>query len=166
MHMKRLLIAGSIALSSAVALCAVTAAGASAELPELGRCVKVEGTVQGKKTVYAGGYTNKSCVKRSATKKGKYEFLPGPGAEDHFYGIGEEPEPILETVGGKQIECSEMIVKGEYTGAKTEKAEVSFGGCQTGADRRRRRHGDGIVRRRTRSDHRRRKADRRLGSET
>ena len=132
--MRRLLIAGSVALSSAIAMGAITAGSASAELPELGRCVKVEGTVQGKKTVYAGGYTNKSCIKSSPTKKGKYEFLPGPGAEDHFYGIGEEPEPILETVGGKKIECSEMIVKGEYTGAKTEKAEVSFGGCETGSE--------------------------------
>jgi hypothetical protein len=132
--MKRLLTAGSIALASLAAFGAIAAGSASAELPELGRCVKVEGTVVGKKTVYGGGYTNKSCIRSSSTKKGKYEFLPGPGTANHFYGIGEEPEPILETVGGKKIECSEMIVKGEYTGPKTEKAEVSFGGCQTGTE--------------------------------
>jgi hypothetical protein len=132
--MRRLLIAGSIAFASLAAGSAIAAASASAELPELGRCVKVEGTVVGKKTVYAGDYTGKSCVKSSPTKTGKYEFLPGPGAENHFYGIGEEPEPIIQTVGGKKIECSEMVVKGEYTGAKTEKAEVSFGGCQTGSE--------------------------------
>jgi hypothetical protein len=132
--MKRLMTAGGIALASLATLSAIAAGSASAEVPELGRCVKVEGTVVGKKTLYGGGYTNKSCIKSSPTKKGKYEFLPGPGAEDHFYGIGEEPEPILETVGGKQIECAEMVVKGEYTGPKTEKAEVSFGGCQTGTE--------------------------------
>lgn len=132
--MKRLLTAGGVALASLAALGAIAAGSASAELPELGRCVKVEGTVVGKKTVYSGAYTNKSCIRSSSTKKGKYEFLPGPGTANHFYGIGEEPEPILETVGGKKIECSEMIVKGEYTGPKTEKAEVSFGGCQTGTE--------------------------------
>jgi hypothetical protein len=132
--MRRLLIAGSVALASLAALSGLAAGSASAELPELGRCVKVEGTTVGKKTVYSGAYTNKSCIKSSPTKKGKYEFLPGPGAENHFYGIGEEPEPIIETVGGKKIECSEMVVEGEYTGAKTETAKVSFGGCVTGTE--------------------------------
>jgi hypothetical protein len=115
-------------------MCSFAVAGASAELPELGRCVKGEGTVQGKKTVYSGAYTGKNCTHLSPTKKGKYEFLPGPGAENHFYGIGEEPEPVLETTGGAKVECSEEIVEGEYTGPKSEKAKVTFGGCQTGTE--------------------------------
>jgi hypothetical protein len=132
--MRRTRITGSILIAIVGVLCLLAVADASAELPELGRCVKVEGTVQGKKTVYSGAYTGKNCTHLSPTKKGKWEFLPGPGPENHFYGIGEEPEPVLETTGGAQVECSEEIVQGEYTGPKTEKAKVTFGGCQTGTE--------------------------------
>jgi hypothetical protein len=132
--MRRMRITASVALATAGVLCSLAAASASAEVPELGRCVKAEGVQQGKKTVYSGAYKGKNCTRLNPTGKGKYEFLPGPGVADHFRGIGEEPEPIIETVGGAQVECSEEIVEGEYTGPKTEKAKVSFGGCQTGTE--------------------------------
>lgn len=132
--MRRIRTTAGVLLATIAVLASFAAANASAELPELGRCVKVEGVQEGKKTVYSGAYTGKTCVHKSATKKGKYEFLPGPGPANHFYGIGEEPEPKLETTGGALVECSEMVVEGEYTGPKTLKAKVSFGGCQTGTE--------------------------------
>ncbi len=132
--MRRMRITGSVLLAALVVLCSLAAASASAELPELGRCVKVEGVASGKKTVYSGAYTGKKCTHLSPTKKGKYEFLPGPGTANHFYGIGEEPEPVLETTGGAKVECATETVEGEYTGPKTEKAKVTFGGCQTGTE--------------------------------
>jgi hypothetical protein len=135
--MRRMRITGSVLLAALVVLCSLAAASASAELPELGRCVKTEGVVTGKKTVYSGGYKGKTCVAASPTKKGKYEFLAGPGPANHFYGIGEEPEPVLETTAGRKVECSEEVLEGEYTGPKTLKAKISFGGCSTGSEPRR-----------------------------
>lgn len=132
--MRRIRTTASVLLGTIAVLASFAAANASAELPELGRCVKVEGVQQGKKTVYSGAYTGKSCTHLSPTKKGKYEFLSGPGPANHFYGVGEEPEPKLETTGGALVECSEMIIEGEYTGPKTFKAKVSFGGCETGTE--------------------------------
>ena len=52
----------------AVAACAVMAldaAGASAALPEIGRCVKLEGIKEGHTTKYSGKYSNKKCTKRA-----------------------------------------------------------------------------------------------------
>jgi hypothetical protein len=135
--MRRMRITGSVLLAALVVLCSLAAASASAELPELGRCVKIEGVVTGKKTVYNGAYRGKTCTATNKTNKGKYEFLPGPGPANHFYGIGEEPEPVLETTAGRKIECSEEILEGEYTGPKTLKAKISFGGCSTGSEPRR-----------------------------
>ena len=124
-----------IAGSAVVLACALgaTASTASAALPELGRCAEVTGVQEGKKLVYHGAYRNKNCTAASRTHTGKYEFLPGPGANNKFYGVATEPEPVLETTSGAKVSCGEMIFKGEYTGAKTEKVSVSFGGCETTA---------------------------------
>ncbi len=132
--MRRMRITGSILFATIVVLGSFSAANAAAELPELGRCVKVEGVQQGKKLVYSGPYKGKNCTHLSSTKKGKYEFLPGPGPANHFYGIGEEPEPQLQTTGGALVECSSEVVEGEYTGPKTFKAKASFTGCETGVE--------------------------------
>jgi hypothetical protein len=132
--MGRLRIAGVCLVTVCVAG-AAGAAGASAELPELGRCVKVTPVQEGKKTVYPGKYGSKSCIKQNALKRGKYEFLPGPGAANKFYGVASEPEPVLETTGGQKVRCSSFVLKGEYTGPKTEKATLFLGGCTDGAGR-------------------------------
>jgi hypothetical protein len=132
--MRRIRITAGVLFGTIAVLASFAAANASAELPELGRCVKVEGVQEGKKLVYSGAYKGKNCTHLSPTKKGKYEFLPGPGTANHFYGIGEEPEPQLQTTGGALVECSEEVVEGEYTGPKTFKAKVSFGGCETGTE--------------------------------
>ena len=90
------------------ALGAVVASGASAALPELGRCVKVTGT---------GAYTRENCVAVSKTHTGNYEWAPGPGASSAF--TETLHGPVLETVGKRKISCTVAFLGGEFTGAKS-----------------------------------------------
>lgn len=106
---------------AACGLIAVGAASASAALPELGRCVAVEGKT--------GKFKGKSCGPESPTSTGKYEFIPGAGAAPAFEGAGAE-SITLETVGGRKIFCPNAETKGEYTGAKTEKLLFIAEGCE------------------------------------
>lgn len=129
----RLLRVGGCALAAAVALGTLAVAGASAALPELGRCEKLTGVQEGKKLVYHGAYKNKSCTSLSHTGTGKYEWSPGPGTNNKFYGVATEPEPTLETTSGAKVICGEIDFKGEYTGPKTEKSTISLSGCETTA---------------------------------
>ena len=111
----------------------VTAVTASAEsLPEFGRCLPAETTKETKKngtekTVYHGKFSSKTCLRPSAKGTGKWEWYPGPGTANHFYGIGEEP--VLETPAGEKIECSIAVFSGEYTGVKSLKGSIDFEGC-------------------------------------
>ncbi len=118
MRRGRTLAQGACCVLLVMALAAVAASSASAEVPELGRCVPAEKTEEGKKTVYNGAYKNKGCTKPSATKTGKYEWLPGPGAEGKAF-KGGAAEPTIETPGGIAVECGGGEVEGEYTGPKT-----------------------------------------------
>lgn len=120
-------------LTACWAVFAIASSSASAALPELGRCLPVEGVREGKKTVYHGAYKGKTCQKASTNGRGRYEFYPGPGTKNHFYGLAEEPEPVLETVGGAKVSCGVIVFKGEYTGPKTEKVAITFAGCEEGA---------------------------------
>ena len=130
--MRRIKITVSI-LTACAAVFAVGAVGASAALPELGRCLKVEAVKEGKKLVYHGAFKGATCQKADSNHRGRYEFYPGPGAKNHFYGLATEPEPVFETVGGSKVSCGEVVFKGEYTGAKTEKVTIGLGGCEEGA---------------------------------
>jgi hypothetical protein len=115
-----------------VGLCAlglVAAASAGAEVPELGRCAKVEGVKEGRKTVYHGKYKNKTCTKESSESKGKYEWSAGPGTEKSFESPGTLEPATLETVGGKQIACKNSKQFGAFSGAKTETTELSLYEC-------------------------------------
>ncbi len=132
MEMKRIGAVGSCLLVVCV-LGAVVASAAQAELPELGRCVAVEGVQEGKKTVYSGAYGSASCVHARPAHNGKYEWEPGPGAKSKFFGVAEEP--VLETVGGEKVSCAVAVFKGEYTGPKTEKETVQFEICEDAAKR-------------------------------
>ncbi|HTZ85441.1 MAG TPA: hypothetical protein VMB05_02125 [Solirubrobacteraceae bacterium] len=130
--MRRVRVAGGCLLA-AFAISAVGAATAAAEPPEVGRCVEVEGVKEGKKTIYSGGYGSARCIKPKAGHNGRYEWLPGPGPHNKFFGVGEET--VLETVGGQRVFCSASVFKGEYTGAKTEKVKLSFDICEDSAKR-------------------------------
>ena len=59
-----------------LSLSVVAASSATAALPELGRCVPAEETMEGKKTVHHGAFSNHGCTKVNATHTGKYEWLP------------------------------------------------------------------------------------------
>ena len=66
-----------LSLAALSAAAAFAASGAYAELPEIGRCAKLEGLKEGHKTKYSGKYTNKKCTKTSASSTGKYEWECG-----------------------------------------------------------------------------------------
>ena len=119
-----------------VALCGlglVAVSNASAELPELGRCAKVEGVKEGHKTVYHGKYKNKTCTKESSQAKGKYEWTAGPSEEKGFESPGTQEPVTLETASGNQIACNNSKQFGEYTGPKTAKTELSLYECHESA---------------------------------
>ena len=112
----------------ALASLLATASLASAA-PELGRCVQVEGKLEGKKTVFNGGYKSKNCRHSSPTKTGKFEWLPGPGEEKTFES-GQEGSALLETTSGIKITCPTAQKFGEFTGATTEKLKFVMAGCE------------------------------------
>src|SRR2546421_4149938 len=98
----------------------IGAAGASAALPELGRCVKV--------TAGTGGYSRANCIAKSKTHSGEYEWMSGPGANSAF--TLKLSALRFETVNGKKIACDFLFAKGEFTGAKTMKiSEVELQSC-------------------------------------
>jgi len=109
---------GALALTASAVVACSLAAGASAGLPELGRCVKVPG----------GKYAGSNCL-RLAARKGSYEWEAGPGEKKKFAGASTTLV-TLETVGAKRkISCSSAQFEGEYTGAKTETLKVALVGC-------------------------------------
>jgi hypothetical protein len=116
----------------ACALVGTVTPTASAALPELGRCVPVEGVKEGKKTVYHGNYGNKGCT-REKPGAGKYEWSAGPGAETTFSGAGSAEAATLETVAGRQVACGVGRSEGEYTGSKTEKLTFTLNNCEEAA---------------------------------
>jgi hypothetical protein len=98
-----------LALAFAIALQGALAAGAWAEAPEFGRCVKQTG----------GIFANAGCTEaRAATPS--YEWEPGPGPNARF------TQSISGTRGFKwklasndEGNCTGESATGEYTGAKT-----------------------------------------------
>lgn len=120
----RLGLLGALAASGIFATTAAAGEYNVAGLPELGRCVKVA-----RRT---GGYANKKCVKSSPVGKGSFAWETGPGAENKFAGVLDEPEPVLETVGKAKISCSSGNFTGEYLNGKEEKLSISLQGCEEG----------------------------------
>jgi hypothetical protein len=106
---------------------------AEQEIPEFGRCTKVEGVTEGKITVYGGKYSSSNCVTEAveSLKPGKFEWAVGPGPSRKFAGTGEIT--TLETVGKTKVTCSSSSSQGEYTGAKTEKVSFTLSGCASAA---------------------------------
>lgn len=113
----------------ACALVGAVTTTASAALPEVGRCVAVEGVKEGRKTVYHGNYGNKGCT-REKPGAGKYEWSSGPGTEKTFSGAGSAEAATLETAAGRQIACGVGRNEGEYTGAKTETLTFTLNNCE------------------------------------
>jgi hypothetical protein len=109
MKMKRI-----VMLAGCLAACCTTsglaAGSAAAELPELGRCVEVPGKT--------GKYIGAHCLGVSASNKGRYEFLAGPGAKKKFNFV--TGAIVLQGTGAPKltINCEFAEGEGEYTSAK------------------------------------------------
>jgi hypothetical protein len=104
---------------------------AERELPELGRCVKLEGVGQGKEKTYGGSFADAGCL--TTAKGGRYEWTGGPGPKPSF--TVTAGASTLETVGGAGVRCSHALTAGQYTGAKTATATTTFTGCKLAASR-------------------------------
>jgi hypothetical protein len=105
---------------------------AQRELPELGRCVKLEGVKEGKTKTYDGSYANSGCT--TFQRQGQYEWTTGPGARPGFTASGGAAS--LETVGGaSRLTCSQTAGSGAYTGAKTATATLTLTGCKLAASK-------------------------------
>jgi hypothetical protein len=98
-HLRRTVAACALA-ALAIGVAGVASASAAdyplTGLPEIGRCVKAS-------TPKTGEFRGSKCVAKSATHKGEYNWLPGPGdkpgAKIRLLGL------TLETTGQKQIKC-------------------------------------------------------------
>jgi hypothetical protein len=118
-----------------VILLLASAASASGALPEIGRCLKVEGVKEGRRTVYHGAYANSKCDKLKAKHQGKYEWAPGLGARTNFKGSGtgvilieSVPDPATVT------KCGGSVDEGRLTGADSLEATITYTGCERSED--------------------------------
>jgi hypothetical protein len=122
----RKLTATAMWLAGAALLLGAVPSAASAAAPEYGRCVKV--APEGK--TYHGGYSEAKCAKASATKTGKYEWLPG--AEKHKF-TTSGGVAVLTTVGNAQVECQKESSGGEFVPGNNKEEKgivVKFNGCK------------------------------------
>jgi hypothetical protein len=100
---------------------------AQRELPQLGRCVKVEAVKEGKTKTYNGLFANSGCTVHRVG--GMYEWTAGPGAKPAF--TASSAATTLETVGGaSKLSCSHASGSGSYTGAKLATATIALSGCK------------------------------------
>jgi hypothetical protein len=102
---------------------AVSAASASAEAPDVGRCVKVaKGT---------GSFKSANCT--AALAGGSFEWLPGPGASNKFSVAKTSAFWTLEVGGGPKIVCTGGSGTGEYTSSNSVGAvALTLTGCVDG----------------------------------
>ncbi len=87
--------------------------------PEYGRCVKVPSEKVGTKTVYHGGFTAATCLVKSETHTGQYEWQPGVLKAHFTTKIKELTTVTLQTVKGSKVTCTGETSTGEYTSLKT-----------------------------------------------
>ncbi len=99
--------------------------------PEYGRCVKVTSEKVGAKTVYHGGFTAATCLVKSGTNTGQYEWEPGVLKAHFTTKMKELTKVILQTVTGSRVTCTGETGTGEYTGLKTVGGVVlTLTGCE------------------------------------
>lgn len=122
---------------AALAVGAVTAAGASASEPALFQCVKASKNAE---KIYTGGFEDKKCSTANPLHQGKYEleewFLGSKelktgkqGKVKQFKGKGKGANLEVKEIGG--ITCTSSADTGEFNGPKTAaKILVTFKGCE------------------------------------
>lgn len=119
--MRAIRMLGSCLLTG-VALGAVFAAGASASLPEIGRCVP---TAKG-----TGEYIGLHCIHKSSTHKGEFNWEPG-AVKKKFE--GSTTTTITLETAKVRITCAAATFNGEWTGSKTASVTLDLIGCQNAA---------------------------------
>lgn len=125
----------ALALCIAALMLLASAASASAALPEIGRCLKVEGVKEGKKTVYHGGYANSKCDKVKAGHTGKYEWMPGLGPKTSFKGSGSGLILIEESQDPATVtKCGGSSDDGRLTSPNSLAATITYSGCERSED--------------------------------
>jgi hypothetical protein len=118
-NMKRLRSIG-LCLVAVVAVSGLAAVSASAEAPEIGRCVKV--------APGSGHFATAKCT--SHKTGGEFEWLPG-AEKTKFTGVGGVG--TLETVLKLRVTCKTEASSGEFTSPKTAgNILVTFKGCESG----------------------------------
>jgi hypothetical protein len=111
-----------VCLVAMLAIASVTAASASAEGPEFGRCLKQAG----------GKFKSGACTVASAPGEERFEWFPG--VIKNKFTLVSKPETFvtLETVGGTKLVCSGGgHGTGEYAGPKTVgNVSLTLTGCE------------------------------------
>jgi hypothetical protein len=111
----------ALCLLAALALAAGTAASASAEAPEFGRCKKQAG----------GKFKNAGCTVGSVPGEERFEWFPGVVKNNFTTANKAETLVTFESTSGTKITCSGESGHGEYSGLKTESGVVlTFTGCE------------------------------------
>jgi hypothetical protein len=109
-----------LGIGAALAVSLVLATGASAALPELGRCVKQK----------HGEYTTGSCTTKAA-KKGAGFFEWEPGAVANGFSIKGGLTTFEAEVSGTKFACKASSGAGEYVGSSEVKiTKLAFTGCE------------------------------------
>jgi len=92
--------------------------------PIFGRCLRVTG----------GRFLNPECT-GVASRRGKYEWFPGPGPKPGFAVADASSSPILlETTGKKRLVCTGASGAGSITGLRTASLRLTFTGCSEGGE--------------------------------
>jgi hypothetical protein len=108
----------------------------AADVPEFGRCVKAPTGVVGGKTISLGKYMGPTCVSRSATQTGKYEWHSGVLSPQFETNISPTTIATLETPARAKVTCTGEHTSGEVTGAKTVgNVVLRLTGCESGGQK-------------------------------
>jgi hypothetical protein len=97
-------------------------AGASAELPEFGHCIKEAG----------GAFKNAGCTVASTPGEENYNWSPGAGGTFAGTAPAKSLPLTFEALGGEKVTCSGAFDGGTYIGTKTVLIHLVFTGCVSG----------------------------------
>ena len=95
---------------------------AAPQLPEIGRCERLEGT--------SGRFTDSKCIKVSPGEDtGRYEWQPWPSGNPAIN--AEATGATFETPAETKVRCATPVQgTGEYTGSQTASFALTFTGCE------------------------------------
>ncbi len=100
--------------------------------PEFGRCLKVAAEKDAGKTVYDGAFTTATCLAKSETHSGKYEWHSGAVKAGFTTAIKPTTTTMLETVKKVKVTCTGESSSGTITSAKAVgDVAIKFTGCES-----------------------------------